>query len=83
MRKLEEVLSPEVLEEFDEVMHLLTRIAPLRRAKTSSTAITPDIVEKVRMYFLKHKDASQLEIAKKFNTNPGRISEILHGKYDT
>jgi hypothetical protein len=50
------------------------------RAPVKSRRITPAIRASVRQMFADLPDASHQEIAEAHDINPGRVSEILHGK---
>ena len=57
----------------------LVRRPPVRRSKVSSQPMTPAIKRAIRHYARRHPNASQTEIARHFNVNPGRVSEAING----
>jgi DNA-binding MarR family transcriptional regulator len=44
---------------------------------TSSQPMTPAIAKAIRAYYSAYPDATQQEIANKFNVNIGRVNEVL------
>jgi len=50
------------------------------RAPVKSRRITADVRASVRAMAVNNPDASHQEIGDAHNINPGRVSEILHGK---
>jgi len=51
-----------------------------RKAPARSQALTPDKAVSIRAYCEAHPDAPQMEVARKFGVNIGRVSEALYGK---
>jgi hypothetical protein len=51
-----------------------------RRAPARLPPLTPQQEEAIRSYALLYPKASQMDMANRFHTNPGRISEALYGK---
>lgn len=60
----------------------LHREPPIRRAGIRHPPVTAEIRDGVRAYAKAHPKAHFTSIARAFNTNPGRVSEIMNGKYD-
>lgn len=58
----------------------LSRRSPTKRAQATSEKVTPELARAVKMYARLNPDETQAEVGKKFNINPGRVSEILRGK---
>lgn len=70
-----------------EVKHRLRHLADETKRRSSrglkpynAVPITPELAREIRNYHVDHPWTSQAEIAKRFNVNQGRVSEILHGK---
>lgn len=47
------------------------------RRPTTSQPMTPAIAKAIRAYYSAYPDATQQEIANKFNVNIGRVNEVL------
>ena len=47
------------------------------RRPNSSQPITPEVVQAIREYYAAHPEATQQQIANKFNVNSGRVNEAL------
>ena len=47
------------------------------RRPTVSQPMTPAIAQTIRAYYSAYPDATQQEIANKFNVNIGRVNEVL------
>jgi len=47
------------------------------RRPTTSQPMTPAIATAIRAYYSAYPDATQQEIANKFNVNIGRVNEVL------
>lgn len=58
----------------------LKRRPPVRKAKPKSAHAGPALRAAIRGFAKKHPGLSQLEIARRFNVNPGRVSEAIRGK---
>jgi hypothetical protein len=52
-----------------------------RRAKNRSAKMTLMLVFRIERYRKRHPEKTQAEIAAHFNVNPGRVSEVLNGKW--
>lgn len=63
-----------------ELSSHIARRRPVKRAPVSSSKITREIIEGVKLLSTQHPDWTQTRIGKKFNINAGRVSEILRGK---
>lgn len=55
------------------------RPAPERRAPQSAT-MTPELAAAIRKYHHTNQHLTQTAVARHFNVNPGRVSEVLRGK---
>lgn len=53
---------------------------PVERRASPKLRMNDAVAERVREYAASNPRASQLEIARQFNINPGRVSEALRGK---
>jgi hypothetical protein len=51
-----------------------------RRGPTTSRPMTKGLAGGIRLYALAHPGMTQLEIARHFDVNQGRVSETLRGK---
>lgn len=58
----------------------MRRRPPVTRSRAKSTRMTPEVIEAIKRYAAAFPDKSQVEIARAFNVNPGRVSEALAGK---
>lgn len=58
----------------------LERRPPVRRAPSVSAKVTPELQIKIKEYAEAHPAASFAGIAKVFNVNSGRVSEVIRGK---
>lgn len=56
----------------------LNRKPAVRRARTSSTPMTPELAEEIRQYAKGQWGTPLADIALHFNVNPGRVSEALN-----
>lgn len=61
-----------------EVLPLMTRRAPKRRAQTQSERMSDELSSRIRDYAAANPDEPQSEIAARFKVNPGRVSEALN-----
>ena len=59
--------------------HLKRRVHG-RRTRSLIPPLTTEAKKIIRRYAKVNPDASQLDIANRFGTNPGRVSEALYGK---
>ena len=59
---------------------LMYRESPVRRAPRKLSPLTPEMAEQIRKAAIERPEASQLELANWFGTNPGRVSEVLNNK---
>lgn len=56
------------------------RAVPVSRAPRKIKPLTPEQIAGIKEQHRLRPDMSQLELAKMFNSNPGRVSEALNGK---
>lgn len=56
------------------------RESPVRRAKPRVCKLTPELAEQIRKAAAERPEASMLELANYFGSNPGRVSEALNYK---
>lgn len=64
----------------DIVEKHMFRESPVRRAPRKLSRLTPELAEQIRKAADERPEASLLEIANWFGTNPGRVSEALNYK---
>lgn len=62
------------------VSKYMTRDKTIRRAPQKSASVTSSVVTRIKQMAYHNPTMHQTEIAALFNVNPGRVSEILHGK---
>ncbi len=65
--------------ELGRLANELDRRKPVKRAATTSAPMTEKLRAEIRAYASKNPDLSQVDIAHRFNVNPGRVSEALRG----
>lgn len=59
---------------------LKRRTSKKRTNEKFSNAITGDLAQCIKEFAQKYPNISQTVIARAFNVNAGRVSEVLHGK---
>jgi hypothetical protein len=67
-------------DELDELADEIGRRSPRQRAPISSAPMTDALRAQIRAVKAAEPDLSQAEIGRRFNLNPGRVSEALRGK---
>lgn len=67
-------------DELDELANEIGRRSPRQRAPISSATMTDALRAQIRAVKAAEPDLSQTEIGRRFNLNPGRVSEALRGK---
>jgi hypothetical protein len=67
-------------DELDELADEIGRRSPRLRAPTTSAPMTNALRAQIRALKAAEPDLSQAEIGRRFNLNPGRVSEALRGK---
>lgn len=65
--------------ELDLLASELSRRPVRRRAAPSSAPMTDEMRDAIRAYHRAHPDRPQVDVARVFNVNPGRVSEALNG----
>jgi hypothetical protein len=65
--------------ELDLLASELSRRPVRRRAAPSSAPMTAEMRDAIRAFHIAHPDRPQVEVARVFNVNPGRVSEALNG----
>lgn len=63
-----------------ELAQEMSRRPPRQRAPATSTPMTPELADEIRAMRKANPKMSQMDIARSFNVNPGRVSEALRGK---
>jgi hypothetical protein len=67
--------------ELAEIVALLKREPYAKpRARPRTKTVGPDLAHRIRVHVRDNPDHSILEVANLLGTNPGRVSEALHGK---
>jgi hypothetical protein len=66
--------------ELNDLADEIGRRSPRQRAPTTSARMTEALRVQIRAMKAAEPDLSQAEIGKRFNLNPGRVSEALRGK---
>lgn len=77
--RLIEIARERAIPEVEALARMLKRRSPARRAPATSRPVTPELAAEIRAYAAAHPTASQTQIGGRFNVNPGRVSEALHG----
>jgi hypothetical protein len=67
-------------DELDELADEIARRSPRQRAPITSAPMTDALRAHIRALKAAKPDLSQVEIGRRFNLNPGRVSEALRGK---
>lgn len=62
----------------EQMMHRAKMAYP--RAPIDAEPLTPDTAARIRRYKARHPKKALLEIALRFETGIGRVSEAIHGK---
>jgi hypothetical protein len=65
--------------EIDDILDLMVRPAPKRRAAISAPRCTPKMAAAVRKYAILHPKLPMRSIAARFKIDSGRVSEALRG----
>jgi len=66
--------------EIAKLARALSRRSPRRKAPAESQPMTPEIAAQIRTFEAANPNLSQVAIAKRFNVNPGRVSEAIRGR---
>lgn len=67
-------------DELDELADEIARRPSGRRAPVTSAPMTDALRDEIRAMKAADPDLSHAEIGRRFNVNPGRVSETLRGK---
>lgn len=67
------------LPELNKLASHLNRRRPRNRAPAVSRRITEDLRAEIRAVALSNPTLTQVEIGRRFNVNPGRVSEAVRG----
>jgi|688.fasta_scaffold1251692_2 hypothetical protein len=57
----------------------IPRRKPYSRGPAKSAPITAALRQKIRDFYFSNPGLTQLEVGRKFNVNPGRVSEAIRG----
>jgi len=79
-KRMREIAMQRSIPELAALADELSRRPPRGRAPVKSAHCDDQMRMSIRSFHMTHPDASQVEIAKAFNVNPGRVSEALRGK---
>lgn len=83
MREIAEEIQdgrPETARELRELADELRRRSSVIRSSVTSAPISPKLIADIREFSELNPSLSYQTIAKRFNVNPGRVSEALRGK---
>jgi hypothetical protein len=82
--KLDRLAHPEVGDELRRVVarHMHRNMVKPRRAPTEAATVTPAVRDAIKMLVAASPNMSNVEIGRRYDLNPGRVSEILAGHYD-
>ncbi len=72
--------NPEFAHEIDDIIGLLHRKPPARKAPAQSRAMTPALQEEIRQYAALYPNLGYRQIGAKFDVSIGRVSEALNCK---
>lgn len=82
-RKVLKALLPELLDhqrkKLNYAISLMLRRKAIRRAPQRHKPLTKEQVKKIRAYTYNHPTIHLQDIARRFHTNSGRVSEAIHG----
>jgi hypothetical protein len=59
----------------------MVRTPYARKAQVTSAQLSPNMVKDIKKFLKDNPNMALNKVAEKFEVNPGRISEILHGKW--
>ena len=79
MDELRQLSAAHGIPRLAELADHLRRRSPISRAPVKSQPITPALQRAIVAAYRENPARSQLEIARQFNVNPGRVSEALRG----
>jgi hypothetical protein len=71
---------PIIALELQEVLNLMTRESAPRRTRKRLPPLTEQQIASIKQFAVLNPQMSQLDIAIRYGTNPGRVSEALNGK---
>lgn len=78
--RLHELADEHKIDELHELAEATRRRYHGRRAPAKHGPLTDDEIDGIREYAKAHPDVAEAEIAARFQTNQGRVSEALFGK---
>ncbi len=76
--RLRELADEEGIDELNDIADELYRNPPVKRARTKSPSLTPELAQQIRDFAAAHPDLHQQDIANHFGVNHGRVSEALN-----
>lgn len=78
--RLRQLGHADCAETVESAVSLMVRRSHARpRSPNRSRVVDEGLAGRIRVYALEHPAASQQDIAERFGTNHGRVSEALHG----
>lgn len=78
--RLRELATDLGCDELNDLADEMGRRSPRQRAPSTSAPMTDALKAQIRAMKAAEPDLSQAEIGRRFNLNPGRVSEALRGK---
>ncbi len=76
--RLKELALEHDIAELGDIAEELHRNPPVKRAKTKSPPLTPELAKKIRAFADENPNLHQQEIANHFGVNHGKVSEALN-----
>lgn len=76
--RMREIADTHGIGELNDLADEMYRKRAIKRAKTRSAHLTPELAEKIRQYVDSHPNLHQRDVAQHFDVNPGRVSEALN-----
>lgn len=78
-KRLIQIAGEKGIPELLDLAGHLSRRKPKRKAPPASAPMTDSLRASIRAYAAANPDATQATVGRKFNVNPGRVSEVLRG----
>lgn len=77
--RLRELAGELACAELEALAGQLSRRSPAPRSNPTSTPMTEEMRDAIRAYHRAHPKLPQVDVARVFNVNQGRVSEALRG----
>jgi hypothetical protein len=75
--------SPEqLIENLSDILPLLHRKMPIRRADPHSQPMTPELAAAIRAFAKRNEGMPLQTIGQRFNVNAGRVTEVLQAEQE-